>query len=409
MTDDLITVFSAEFIRRIKSRPFIIGMLIGVVGIVLLARLPQFIGNAFEGSSNIIVVGDPQLTRRAMPLLKADYDIKAELTPQPITTQTLNEYDAAAAFVLTSSKNGLDVKIYAHDPGSMGQKQVRRDLLPLQLALTTGKSSTQVTGITNFPVDIKPVASKFSSADEAEMVRGIAYTLIFFLYILILVNAQLVTSSVAEEKTSRIAELLVASVDPVALLGGKILAGGALGLIQMIVWIAAGVIGGQGIAAAVSPSSADVSNGFSLANLFDVLTPGVVVAFFVFFLIGFLQISTIFAAMASLINRTEDLGSITGPLALPVVVALFIAIYALGAPDAPGAVTSSFIPIVSPFVMFARIAVSDVPAWQIALTLLINLATLYLIALFAGKIYRVGMLMYGRAPKLSQVWSVIRS
>lgn len=393
--------------RRIKSRPFIIGLLIGVVGIVLLARLPQFIGNAFTGSSNIIVVGDRQLTARAMPLLKADYDIKAELKPQPITTQTLNEYEAAAAFVLTSSKNGLDVKIYAHDPGSMGQKQVRRDLLPLQIALTTGKSSTEVTGITNFPVDIKPVASKFSSADQAETVRGIAYTLIFFLYILILVNSQLVTSSVAEEKTSRIAELLVASVDPVALLGGKILAGGALGLIQMGVWIAAGVLGGQGVAAGAS--SADMSNAFSLGNLFDVLTPGVVVAFFVFFLIGFLQISTIFAAMASLINRTEDLGSITGPLALPVVVALFVAIYALGAPDAPGAITSSFIPIVSAFVMFARIAVSNVPAWQIALSLLINLAALYLIALFAGKIYRVGMLMYGRAPKLSQVWSVIRS
>jgi ABC-2 type transport system permease protein len=407
MIDDLLTVFSAEFMRRIKSRPFIIGVLIGVFGIVLLARLPQFIGNAFGGSSSIIVVGDPHLTSRAMPLLKADYDIKAQLHPQPITAKTLNDYNAAAAFVITSSKNGLDVQIYAHDPGSMGTKQVRRALLPLQLALTTGKSSNQVTGMTDFPVDVKPVASKFTSADQAELVRGIAYTLIFFLYILILVNSQLVTSSVAEEKTSRIAELLVASVDPVALLGGKILAGGALAVIQMVVWIAAGVIGGQGVAQ--SAAASDMSNSFSLANLFTVLTPGVVVAFFVFFLIGFLQISTIFAAMASLINRTEDLGSITGPLALPVVAALFVAIYALGAPDASGAVTASFIPIISPFVMFARIAVSYVPAWQIALSLIINLAALYVIAVFAGKIYRVGMLMYGRAPKLSQVWSVIRS
>ncbi len=406
MIDDLITVFSAEFMRRIKSRPFIIGVLIGVLGIVLFARLPQFIGNAFGGSSNIVVVGDPRLTARAMPLLKSDYEIKGQLQPQAITAGTLNRYNAAAAFVITSSKSGLDVKIYAHDPGSMGPKQVRRDLLPLQIALTTGKSSTQVTGITDFPVNIKPVASKFSSADQAELVRGIAYTLIFFLYILILVNSQLVTSSVAEEKTSRIAELLVASVDPVALLGGKILAGGALAVIQMVVWIAAGVIGGQGMATA---ASSDMSNTFSLANLFDVLTPGVVVAFFVFFLIGFLQISTIFAAMASLINRTEDLGSITGPLALPVVVALFVAIYALGAPDAPGAITTSFIPIISPFIMFARIAVSNVPLWEIAVSLLINIAALFGIAIAAGKIYRVGMLMYGRAPKLSQVWSVIRS
>lgn len=406
MIDDLLTVFSAEFMRRIKSRPYRIGLIIGIVGILAFSRLPALLGSAFGGSSSIVIAGDPSLTARAIPLLKADYDVKAELKAQPITEQTLKEYDAAAAFVLTSTKNGLDVKVYAHDPGSMGMRQIRRDLMPLQLALTTGKSSTQVTDITNFPVDVKPVASKFSSADQAETVRGIAYTLIFFLYILILVNSQLITSSVAEEKTSRIAELLVASVDPVALLGGKILAGAVLALVQLIIWIVAAMLGGHGTP---PPSGSDNDNIFSLANLFDVVTPGVVVAFFAFFLIGFLQVSTIFAAMASLINRTEDLGSITGPLAIPVVAALFIAIGALGTPDAPWAVATSFVPVISPFIMFARIAVSYVPLWQVAASLVVNLVALYLIALLAGKIYRVGMLLYGRAPKLSQVWSVIRS
>ncbi|MBV8636619.1 MAG: ABC transporter permease [Candidatus Eremiobacteraeota bacterium] len=406
MIDDLLTVFSAEFMRRIRSRPYIIGLIIGIIGILLFTRLPALVGDAFGGSSSIVVVGSPALTARAIPLLKSDYDVKAELQPQPITEPTLKEYDAAAAFVLTSTKSGLDVNVYAHDPGSMGVRQVRRALMPLQLALTTGKSSSQVKNITNFPVDVKPVASKFSSADQAELVRGIAYTLIFFLYILILVNSQLVTSSVAEEKTSRIAELLVASVDPVALLGGKILAGAVLALVQLCIWIAAATLGGHG---SPPPHGSDSDNVFSLANLFDVLTPGVVVAFFIFFLIGFLQVSTIFAAMASLINRTEDLGSVTGPLAIPVVAALFIAIGALGTPDAPWAVVTSFVPIIAPFIMFARIAVSYVPFWQIGLSLLVNLAALYLIAVFAGKIYRVGMLLYGRAPKLSQVWSVIRS
>ncbi len=407
MIDDLFTVFAAEFKRRIKSRPFLIGLAIGVISIILVAHLPRLFENAFGGSSNIIIVGDPNITARALPLLKSDYDVVANLKPQPVTGQTLTQYKASAAFVIASSKNGLNVTVYAHDPGSMGPRQVRRALLPLQLSLATGKSTTQVRGITNFPVDVKTVSSKFSSADQAEMVRGIAYTLIFFLYLLILVNSQLITSSVAEEKTSRIAELLVASVDPVALLGGKILAGGALAVLQMAVWIGAAMIGGQG--PSNGNASTDLSGMFSLANLFDVLTPGVVVAFFVFLVIGYLQVSTIFAAMASLINRTEDLGSITGPLALPVVAALFIAIYALGTPDAPGAVVTSFIPIISPFIMFARIAVSNVPAWQMALCLLINIAALYGIALFAGKVYRVGMLLYGRAPKLSQVWSVIRS
>ena len=409
MINDIQTVFVAELLRRIRSRPFIIGMLIGVVSIMALSRLPAILDRAFGGSTNIIVVGEPRVTAAAMKLLKSQYQIKGELTPREITSETLKDYDAAAAFVVTEEKSGLRVTVLAHDPGSMGQKQIRRVLLPLQLELVTGRTSQQIDGVTNFPVDVRPVASKFSTADQAETVRNMAYTLIFFLYILILLNSQIITSSVAEEKTSRIAELLVASVDPVALLAGKIFAGAVLALLQMLVWIGAAMVTGQGASASSAASGADTAGLLSLANLFDVITPAVLVAFLVFFLIGFLQISTLFASMASLINRTEDLGSITGPLALPVVVALFIAIYALGMPESPAAVVTSMIPIISPFVMFARIAVSTVPLWQLALSLAINLAALYLIAILAGKIYRVGMLLYGRAPKLAQVWAVIRS
>jgi ABC-2 type transport system permease protein len=135
----------------------------------------------------------------------------------------------------------------------------------------------------------------------------------------------------------------------------------------------------------------------------------VAITFILFFVIGLLQLSTMFAAVASLVNRTEDLGSIATPLIFAVITALFIAIGALGAPDAPWAVASSFIPLISAFVMFARIAVGNVPAWQLILSLGINLAALWFIAILSGKIYRVGMLLYGRTPKFSQIWSVIRS
>jgi ABC-2 type transport system permease protein len=196
-------------------------------------------------------------------------------------------------------------------------------------------------------------------------------------------------------------------VNPSALLGGKILAGATIALLQMLVWIGAAVLTGG---PSTSPSAMpDANSIFSMASLFDVISPWTLVAFLLFFAIGFLQLSMIFAAFASLINRTEDLGSITGPLVIPVVGALFIAIAALGVPDAPWVVITSMIPIVSPFIMFARIAVSNVPFWQVGLSLAINLAALYIIAVLAGKIYRVGMLLYGRAPKLSQVWSVLRS
>ena len=110
-----------------------------------------------------------------------------------------------------------------------------------------------------------------------------------------------------------------------------------------------------------------------------------------------------------MINRTEDLGSVQRPLVMPVVVALFVAIFALGFPNKPMVVITSFIPIISPFTMFARIAVSVVPLWQIGLSFLINIAAVYFIAVAAGKIYRVGMMLYGRPPKLSQMWATLRA
>ena len=406
MIEDFATVYAAEIVRRFRSRPFLIGLAVGVLGIILLTRLPSVLGDAFTGSSTIVLIGDPSITARAKPLLEKEYTVAQVLPNQPVDAALLKHDRAGAAIVVSRANDGLHVVVYARDPSSMGQGVIRRTLLPLQLELTLHESAAGISRISKIPVTVQPLASKFTSAGQAAAVRGVAYTLLFFLYLLILLNSQLVMSSVAEEKTSRIAELLIASVSPSALLTGKILASATLGLVQLVAWIATTVfVGGGGI----SSDRGTTTGLFSLASALDIITPLMVIAFLVYFVIGFLQLATLFAAAASLINRTEDLGSIAMPLVLPVVAAFFIAIATLGSPDTTLSVVCSYIPVLSPFVMFARIAVSNVPAWQIALSLGINLVALYLIAVFAGKVYRVGMLLYGRAPSLRQVWSVLAS
>jgi ABC-2 type transport system permease protein len=408
MIDDLGTVYAAEIMRRIRSRPFIIGMLVGVLAIGLLTRLPAMMEGAFSGARSIVLVGNPALTARAKPLLSDDYKIVGTFPSRPVDDALLKHYRAGSAIELQAQPDGLHVTVYAHDPGSLHKESLSAALLPLQLQLVTHRSAAAVAKITSIPVTVTTVASKFASAGQATAARGVAYTLLFFLYLLIIMNSQLVMSSVAEEKTSRIAELLIASVNPTALLTGKILASATLGFLQLAVWIAAAAfLGGGGSG---GPAQAQSDAGLlSLANALDVITPGLVVAFLVFFIIGFLQLSTLFAGAASLINRTEDLGSIALPLVMPIVFAFIIAIAALGSPDAPLAVVCSYLPLLAPFVMFARIAVSNVPLWQIGISVAINLVALYVIAVLAGKIYRVGMLLYGRAPNFRQVWSVIRS
>jgi len=397
------TVYAAELMRRIRSRPFMIGLLIGIAGVVVIFKLPVWMSSA-TSSKNVVIAGPSDLTTRAAALLRSDFTI-AGTVPLPADPASLFKgHSADSAIVLTRHNGGLNVTIYAKDPTDISASRVRRDLVPLELQLMTGLSPQHITSALNMPVTVRSIASKFSSADQAEAAQAVASTLLVFLYSLTILNSQLVMTSVVEEKTTRIAELLVASVNPLALLTGKILAGATLAVLQMIVWI------GTGIAVGSTASPAGDASPFDLSGLIggNVVSFPVIAAFAAFFIIGFLQLSTLFAALASMINRTEDMGSISGPVLVPIIAAFFIAMTGLSAPNAPWVVVTSFLPFFAPFVMFARIAVSDVPTWQVVLSLAINVAALCAIAALGGRIYRVGMLLYGRSPKLSQFLNAIR-
>ncbi len=416
MINDFATVFVVEFIRRVTSRPFIISIVIGMLAVSLFSFMPLLVSQAFSGPSNIALVGDPHLLARAKPLLAHDYTIQAELPPQTITAASLKAHHVSSAFVLTATNGRLALAIYAHDPSSIDTGAIARSLAPLALQNALHRSPSEISALSAVPVTVKTLNAKFANASDAMAARGIAYALLLFLYMLILINSQLVGTSVAEEKTSRIAESLIAAIDPAALLAGKIISSTAIALLQMAAWIAA-IVASSAVAASAlgSPGGSDAAAAssstmlFSLSGIGTFITPEIAVAFFLFLLIGLLQVSTVYAGFASLINTTEDMSNVARPFLIVVVAAFFIAFTALGVPNAPFVVISSFVPFLAPFVMFSRIAVANVPLWQVGLSLAINLIALYAIAIGAGKVYRVGMLMYGRPPKLAQVLNVLRS
>jgi len=427
--NEFITVYSAEIMRRVRSRIFIVGLLIGAIGIAALIKLPIYMESLSNQANRIAVAGEAALVSASVPLLRKDYSV-VQTMPGKTSIASTDLSDAkklSAIVVLTTSREITMNRIYfalafAAALGGCATMQptsetlvvlnvhvstLRRDLLPLSLQVATGLSRAQLAKAMRVPITVRATNSKFGTAAQANDARLIAYLLLFLLYILIMINSQLIMSSVAEEKTSRIAELLVASVNPSALLSGKIAASATLAILQMIAWVAIGFALGAHPGAASPLDGADSSRGatFSISNV----SAGDIAAFAAFFLLGYLQTATMFAAVGSLVNRTEDLGSLAGPLVIPIVAAFIIAATALAAPATPAVIITSFVPLIAPFVMFARIVVSDVPVWQIALSLAINIAATYGIAVLAGKIYRVGMLLYGRPPKFSQIWSVIRS
>jgi ABC-2 type transport system permease protein len=406
MLGDFATVYGAELARRIRSRPFVIGLLIGVVGVACFTLLPRlFISLGATSMHRVVLVADPPLAHRAAGLLRQDFTIVATVPEQMPDASLLKRYKVVGAIVVSRSGSSLQVAFYAKDPGNVAEGALRRDLIPLALEQETTLPPGRIATLLRLPISVHPVSSRFESSVASDAAHGIGFMLIFLLYIIILFNSQLVMTSVAEEKTTRIAELLVASVDPIALLAGKICAAATLALLQMLVWIAAAVLLHGGLSASPQGSAVRVADLIGA----NVMSPGMLVAFLLFFILGFFQLSTLFAALASLINRIEDLGSVTMPLVMPNMLAFIVALLALQAPDVPWIVGLSFIPGISPYIMFARMSVSDVPAWQVGLSLAINAAALVAIIIAAGKIYRVGMLLYGRLPTFAQVWNVIRS
>lgn len=405
--NEFVTVYSAEVMRRVTSRTFWMGLVFGLIGIAAIMELPHYLDSYSVQSRRIVLAGDAQLVESARPLLDKDFTIAAEQrsTAAP-SLADLKAKNASALIALTREGRGIRITAYARDPALITVSRLRRDLLPLNVQLAAGLPAQQMGSLMHVPVQVHSVASKFGTAAQSDAAKTIAYVLLLLLYILIMLNSQLIMSSVAEEKTSRIAELLVASVNPGALLAGKIGASATLAIAQMIAWVAlAFVLGMQGTPAGAPPNADSDMSGLSLNGVSSLDIAG----FAVFFLIGFLQTATLFAAVGSLINRTEDLGSLSGPLFLPVVAAFIIAISALAVPDSPAVVVTSFVPLVAPFVMFARIVVSSVPLWQIGVSLAINIAAIYIIAILGGRIYRVGMLLYGRAPRPAQIWHAIKS
>jgi ABC-2 type transport system permease protein len=402
-------VFSAEFVRRIKSRPFLIATVIGAASLIVISLLPKLIGGSMGPDANrLVLVGEPRLTAVAASLLAKDFRV--------VSTRTSLDGTPDAAYIETHGKAGalaivqrdgerLRVTVYARDLSSVGS-DFARDLAPLQIAFSTGMSVADVQRHATVTVDVHGIGGRFANALAADTAKGIAYLFIFLLYIAILLNAQAIMASVAEEKTSRIAELLVATIDPTRLLAAKVLASAATGVIQLGVWI---IIGGAAGGAIVGLFGEN-AGGHAPINLGPIaLPPAEVVALVAFFLVGFVQYAVMYAAAASLINRTEDLGSVAGPLVIPVLFGFVLAQFALQSPNSTAVAIYSQIPLLAPFVMFTRIAVTDVPAWQVVVSLAVNVAAAAALAWLAGKVYRVGLLLYGRPPSLAQILKILRT
>jgi ABC-2 type transport system permease protein len=222
----------------------------------------------------------------------------------------------------------------------------------------------------------------------------------------------LITRSVIEEKTNRIIEVIASSVKPIELLFGKMGGIGALALTQMTIWVATilGLASAAGPVAAMFLSSqtqgpmADAGKAAQSAQGIDpavfsipTIETSLIIYFIIFFLLGYLIYSSIFAALGSAVDSEADTQQYMFPIMVPIFIGYFIMFRAMENPDSTLSVVGSLIPFCTPIVMITRIAITDVPFWQIGLSIVLMLATFAGTMWLSAKIYSVGILSYGKS------------
>lgn len=231
----------------------------------------------------------------------------------------------------------------------------------------------------------------------------VAWIMAFCLYMVLVVYGQFVMRAVLEEKSSRVVELLVSSMKPVELMAGKILGVGGVGLTQFAIWAAAGV-------AITSQASAILG----ILGIQDVQIPApeigvpVFIFFVAFFVLGYLLYATMYAAVGAMINSEQEAQQAQFPIILLHIVPILTMGYIIGNPGSTAAVAMSLVPFFSPIIMFTRIAVEMPPAFEVALSLVLLVGTFALLVFLSARIFRVGILMYGKRPTLREILRWVR-
>jgi len=379
-------VAGRELTTRLRSRAYVVTTLVMFVAVVV----GGVVLHLAQGSSSATVVGlTPQTASLAQPL-----EASAKAAGEDVEVEQVAD-DAAAK---KGVEDGTLDAALTGDPASF-TVVVKKELDTTGTAVLTSlrQQAALASAVQKLGGDPAQVSQQLSSAtldvtalepqptrDGAQIVAG--YVAGILLFITLQTCAQLVAQGVVEEKSSRVVELLLATVRPWQLMAGKVLGIGVVGLIQ----VAVVVLGGAGTAAVLGlVDASDIDLGATAAWSL------------VWFVVGFVMYSLALAALAALVSRQEDIGSVTAPVVMLMIVPYVIGIsIAPWNPDSPIVQWLSYIPFCAPLVMPIRIALGTVETWQAVVSVLISLALVPALVWLAGRVYANAVLRTGARVKL---------
>lgn len=395
-----------EYLERVRTKAFIIStilipLLMG--GGIIVGVVAQ--GHTKSTSRIAIVSTDQQLATDLQTELENGKESKMTvdvISPPVSSTRSsldseLADKDLDGYLWITPAATANSRPTFAYTPRSTGDfvtKEVissaLRTVLVRERLTHQGMVASDVAALMQ-PVEIDTTQAG-KVADTTSSFIAI-YVLFFLMYMVIMLYGMNVARSIIEEKTSRVFEVLLATIRPEEMMAGKMIGVGSVGLTQVFIWLATAIL----------LTSTSLVASLAGGNVHVSLNLTQIVFFVVFFVLGFMLYASIAAALGAMTNSEQELQQLNMFLVMPLAACFFALGVVISNPSSVVSTILSLIPFMTPLIMYLRISLAMPPVWQIALSIGLMLVTIYIVLWIASRIYRVGILMYGKKPNLPEI------
>ncbi len=429
-------IIQREFLTRVKKKSFIILTVLMPFIFAALVFVPIWLATIEDDEQKAVAVYD--VTTRYIGLFKDDasYRFVPVIDPDnPAYYSDTTHYEAVVSITGDLVSNPRNATIYSHKEVPSGllsyvesalNEQIRRDKL----------AATGIEGIDRIIKDVQseisiPTVKRNAEGDASSSNTGLAiaagFSFTFLIYMFVMSYGGMVMSSVMEEKTNRIVELMVSSVKPFQLMMGKIIGISLVGFVQLFIWgimfalilfgagsmfglsaaetqqaAMAGQMGGMAMSPDAAALAQNSESGQMVAALMNLPYVEMGILFMLYFIGGYLLYASFFAAVGASVNEQEDSSQFMMPMIFIMIFGLYAAMGSIDNTDGPLAFWASMFPLTSPIVMMVRIPFS-VPLWQEILSLAILYATSILNVSRIARTYLVRILMYGKNPIIKEI------
>ena len=443
-------IISREYLTRVKKKSFLLTTFLVPVLFAAVCILPSVIMMLAKDTGKQVAVVDQ--SGIVMPYLVDTETIDyTDYSAEPVDSMKTKfaELNLDALLVISqidSASKSVTVSSFSEKPVSIDMKEafasrINEAVEDYRLSFYDTADLKQIMADVESDVAISTFTLDESGEEKitsSEVYMIISMVLSIIIYMFIAMFSGMVMQSVIEEKSSRIVEVLVSSVKATELMFGKIIGVACVALTQFFLWIVltgvlvggfsafvgfdslmgdpaqteqimqmAGTTGGVSVEEITSMAQNESEIGAVLSTLRDLDYIQLILAFVIYFALGYLLYSSLFAAIGSAVENEADTNQLQMPVTVPLMLAFFIALYAFRAPDSQIVFWGSMIPFTSPIVMLARIPYG-VPTWELVLSIALLAGTFIACAWVSAKIYKIGILMFGKKTTFKDLWKWLR-